>query len=167
MQDAARAAQLTPRTFPSVEWFQAVAERMAAQPEKYRRLGAMDLTLVPRIRFADGRVERYRLRFVGHRCAAVARVAVEGEVEGPHAVVLDGEYAAWREMVENVRRHGAADLTHTLNYLTLPDWPFRLEADDADEGQLDVDRFYRYAESLQEFFDEAAAIETEFVPDEG
>jgi hypothetical protein len=33
-----------------------------------------------------------------------------------------------------------------------------------DEGQdqLDVDRFYRYNESLQEFFNEAAAVETRF-----
>ena len=35
------------------------------------------------------------------------------------------------------------------------------------EGQLDVDRFYRYNETLQEFFDEAAAVETQFVANGG
>jgi hypothetical protein len=29
-------------------------------------------------------------------------------------------------------------------------------------NQLDVDRFYRYQETLQEFFDEAAGFRTEF-----
>jgi hypothetical protein len=68
-------------------------------------------------------------------------------------------------MVENIRRHGHADLTHTLNYLTLPDWPLRL-IPTADDDQLDVDRFYRYNESLQQFFDEAAGVETRFRDEE-
>ena len=77
--------------------------------------------------------------------------------------MLEGEYAAWKEMVENIRQHGHADRTHTLNYLTLPDWPLRLAPLDESQDQLDVDRFYRYNESLQEFFNEAAAVDTEFV----
>ena len=47
-------------------------------------------------------------------------------------------------MVENISQNGHADLSHTLNYLTLPDWPLRLVPVDDGEGQLDVDRFYRY-----------------------
>jgi hypothetical protein len=149
--------------FPSVGWFRALADRMAAQPEKYRRLGAMDLTLVPRITFPDGHAELYSLAFEGHRCRAVERVESTAAVDGRHPVVLEGEYAAWREMLENIRHHGHADLTHTLNYLTLPDWPLRLHPVDDGEGQLDVDRFYRYNETLQEFFDETARIDTRFV----
>lgn len=154
---------MTPvETFPSLGWFHALAERMAARPEKYRKLGALDLTLVPRIIFPDGRSESYRLEFHGHGCRAVTTLA-SGEVpRDGHPVVLEGEYVAWREMVDNIRRHGRADLTHTLNYLTLPDWPLRLIAA-GDDGQLDVDRFYRYNETLQEFFDDAAAVETRFV----
>jgi hypothetical protein len=150
-------------TFPSLAWFEHLAARMAAQPEKYRRLGAMDLTLLPRVTFPDGRTETYRLVFEGHTCRAVERL--EGEARGPlgrHEVVLEGGYDAWREMIENIQRHGRADLRHTLNYLTLPDWPLRLLPVDEEQGQLDVDRFYRYMQSLQEFFDEAAAVETRF-----
>lgn len=151
-------------TFPSVGWFRALADRMAAQPEKYRRLGAMDLTLVPRIVFPDGHAELYSLAFEGHRCAAVERLESAAAIRGRHPVVLEGEYAAWREMLENIHRHGRADLTHTLNYLTLPDWPLRLlPVDEEGEGQLDVDRFYRYNETLQEFFDETASVDTRFV----
>jgi hypothetical protein len=149
-------------TFPSVPWFRALTERMAAQPEKYRRLGVVDLTLVPRIVFPDGRAEHYALRFEGHCCPAVEQPAALDQVRGRHPVLIEGDYAAWKEMVESIRRGGRADLTHTLNYLTLPDWPLRLIPLDEAEGQLDVDRFYRYNESLQQFFDEAAAVETDF-----
>jgi hypothetical protein len=154
-------------TFPSVGWFRALADRMAAQPEKYGRLGATDLTLVPRIVFPDGHAELYGLAFEGHRCRAVERLERADAAPGRHPVVLEGGYGAWREMVENIRQHGHADLTHTLNYLTLPDWPLRLVPVDEGEGQLDVDRFYRYAETLQSFFDETAAVDTRFVDDRG
>jgi hypothetical protein len=150
-------------TFPSVAWFRHLAERMAAQPDKYRRLGVLDLTLVPHIRFPDGHAEVYSLAFEGYGCPVVEQADGPEAVRGRHPVMIEGEYAAWREMIENIRGHGRADLTHTLNYLTLPDWPFTLSPLDAAEGQLDVDRFYRYNDSLQEFFNEAAAIDTEFV----
>lgn len=149
-------------TFPSVDWFRRLAERMAAQPEKYRKLGVVDLTLVPRIAFPDGRTETYSLRFEGYGCTAIAQLARPEAVAGPHPVLIEGEYAAWREMIDAIREHGRADLHHTLNYLTLPDWPLRLSALDEEQGQIDVDRFYRYNDSLQEFFDEAAAVETRF-----
>jgi hypothetical protein len=153
-------------TFPSVGWFRTLADRMAAAPEKYRKLGALDLTLVPRVTFPDGHSETFSLVFAGNGCQAVERVESTHAIRGPHPVILEGDYAAWREMIENIRRHGRADLQHTLNYLTLPDWPFRL-VPVTDDGQLDVDRFYRYNETLQEFFDEAARLETRFIANGG
>jgi hypothetical protein len=45
-----------------------------------------------------------------------------------------------------------------LNTLTLADWPMQVSA----ANQLDVDRFYRYQQTLQEFFDEAGRFETDF-----
>ena len=143
--------------FPSTGWFQRLADAMDRKPEKYRRLGVIDLTLVLKIDFPEGRSERYGLCFEGYRCTRVTRLADDAPIAGKHPVVLEGELAAWQDMVENIEQHGAADLTHTLNYLTLPDWPLRLVAA-SDEDQLDVDRFYRYNESLQEFFNEAAHV---------
>ncbi len=153
--------------FPSAGWFRRLTHRMAAQPEKYRKLGAMDLTLVPRVTFPDGHSEVYSLAFEGHSCRAVEQLPGPEAVHGQHPVILEGDYAAWKEMVENIHQNGHADLTHTLNYLTLPDWPLRLVPVDEGEGQLDVDRFYRYNQTLQEFFDEAAAVETLFVANGG
>jgi hypothetical protein len=148
--------------FPSVAWFERLADRMAGQADKYTRLGTLDITLVPRIVFPDGHAELYSLSFQCYACERVEHPGSVGEIAGRHPVIMEGEYAAWKEMVENIRAHGHADLQHTLNYLTLPDWPFRLSPVDEGEGQLDVDRFYRYNESLQAFFDEAAAVETDF-----
>lgn len=149
-------------TFPSRGWFSRLAERMEAQPEKYRKLGPIDLTLAVRIEFPDHHVELYSLDFDAYGCHEVKRLERLADATGRHIVVIDGEYSAWKEMVENIRAHGVADLTHTLNYLTLPEWPLRLSPVDSSEGQLDVDRFYRYNESLQEFFNEAAGVDTRF-----
>jgi hypothetical protein len=153
---------MTPSTFPSVAWFQRLADAMAAQPEKYRKLGPLDLTLIVRVVYPNGSGQVHALDFQGTRCVAITSLPSASTVRGRHSVILEGDYAAWKEMIESIRAHGGADLTHTLNYLTLPDWPLRLVAVDEAEGQLDVDRFYRYQESLQAFFDEAAAVETRF-----
>ncbi len=145
--------------FPSVAWFRRLADAMAAAPERYRRLGPLDLTLVPRITMRDGEIRTFVLVFQGYGCRSVEEIPLAGADCGPHPVAVEGEYDAWREMVENIRAHGAADLQHTLNFLTLPDWPLRLVPLDEAAGQLDVDRFYRYIESLQEFFNEAARVD--------
>ena len=144
------------QTFPSTAWFRALAERMAAQPQKYRNLGSMDLTLLPRIVFPDGHAELYGLAFEGHRCRSVDRLPDVGAVRTRHPVVIEGEYAAWREMIENIRANAGPDLTHSLNYLTFPDYPMRVTGPD----QLEVDAFYRYNQSLQRFFNGAAVVPT-------
>jgi hypothetical protein len=146
--------------FPSAEWFGRLAAAMEAAPERYRRLGPMDLTLVPRIVMPDGETRTFVLIFQGFRCVSVGEAGSATADCGPHPVALEGEYAAWREMIENIAAHAGADLDHTLNFLTLPDWPLRIVPLDEAGGQLDADRFYRYIESLQEFFNEAARVET-------
>jgi hypothetical protein len=147
-------------TFPSVEWFRRLGAAMAAAPERYRKIGPMNLTLVPRIVMPDGTTRTFVLRFDGFRCASIDEAVAADASCGPHPVALEGEYAHWREMIDDIRAHGGADLSHTLNFLTLPDWPLRIVPLDEAAGQLDADRFYRYIESLQEFFNEAAHVET-------
>ena len=143
--------------FPSVEFFRQLADRMHARRDAYARMGPVDLTLIVRVVYPDTTAELYALAFQGFACDVTAPKRVE-DVATPHPVVIEGEIEPWREMIQNIREHGAADLNHTLNYLTLPDWPFRLVAVDDDEGQLDVDRFYRYQANLQAFFDEAGEL---------
>jgi hypothetical protein len=145
--------------FPSIAWFEALRQAMLAHQDACRSLGGIDLTLVPTITFPDGRVERYALVFAPYDGVAVRQIESPAEIVGPR-VIIEGDYTVWREMVENIRAHGGADLQHTLNYLTLPDWPLRVTSNS--HGQRDVHCFYRYQENLQEFFDEAAAVATEF-----
>jgi hypothetical protein len=61
-------------------------------------------------------------------------------------------------MIRSIQQHGKAELAYTLNTLTLADFPMRVTA----ENQLDVDAFYRFQETLQEFFDEASSFHTAF-----
>jgi hypothetical protein len=141
--------------FPSTEWFLALKTLMEEDPERYRRLGTVDVVLVAKI---DGphASELYEITFRGYRCIGVRALPSLTEAS-PGAVVLEGNLETWREMIAAIGKNGKADLPHTLNTLTLADVPMRVTAD----NQLDVDRFYRYQETLQEFFDEAAAVATD------
>lgn len=142
--------------FPSADWFRALAVAMERAAERYRRLGTIDLVLVAKIDSADGS-ECYELTFAGYRCTAVRRLASPAEAS-PSAVVLEGPDEAWRGMIRSIEHEGKADLAHTLNTLTLADVPMRLVAED----QLAIDAFYRFQETLQQFFDEAAGFRTAF-----
>ncbi|MEO6197211.1 MAG: hypothetical protein ABIP58_03795 [Dehalococcoidia bacterium] len=66
-------------------------------------------------------------------------------------------------MVRNIRANGAADIEHSLNRLTMADVPLKLVARD----QLQADIFYRFNQSFQAFFNEAAHVPTEFAIPEG
>jgi len=142
--------------FPSVEFFEALRERANSDPERLRRLGTVDMTLVVKIDYPD-RVECYEIVFAGYRCVRTRRIASPSNA-ARGAIVLEGPYAAWREMIDNIVANGHADLEHTLNTLTLMDTPLHVDSD----NQLDTDLFYRYQENLQEFFDGAAAIGAPF-----
>lgn len=148
--------------FPSAGWFRRLSHLMAAHARNCREADTMDLTVVPRITFPDGHSEVYSLAFEGHRCRQVCQPESPEALRGRHAIILEAEYGAWREMIENIRREGHADLTHTLDHLTTLHTPFRLVPVDDGAGQLDIDRFYRHSRMLQEFFDEAAALDTRF-----
>jgi hypothetical protein len=141
--------------FPSIEFFDALRERANADPERLRRLGTVDMTLVVKIDYRD-RAECYEIVFSGYRCVSTRRIAKPADIAG--AIVLEGPYAAWREMIDNIVANGQADLDHTLNTLTLMDTPLHVDSD----NQLDTDLFYRYQENLQEFFDGASAINASF-----
>lgn len=54
--------------------------------------------------------------------------------------------------------HGRPDLEHTLNRLSHMGTPMQLIGDDV----LKTDLYFRYAQSLQEFFNASARFETRF-----
>jgi hypothetical protein len=143
--------------FPSKAWFQALQERAAAKPDRFKKLGFADAN-VGIVVTADngGAPAGFVLEFSGYGCKQIATTAQPGDVAD---FVLVGPYGVWKEMIENIRQNGEADLQHTLNVLTLPGVPLKLEAGD----QLKADLFFRYNQTLQEFFNGAAEVETEFI----
>jgi len=136
-------------SFPSIEFFAELRERVNADPDRFRRLGTVDMTLVVKIDYSD-MSECYEVVFSGYRCVSVRKLPSAASI-ARGSIVVSGPYAAWREMVDNILANGQADLEHSLNTLTLLDTPMRVDAD----NQLDTDLFYRYQQNLQEFFDGA------------
>ena len=143
-------------TFPSKAWFEAVGERVDEDREHFRTLGYFDARVGVSID-ANGHGRRgYVLDFVNYGVRDVREVA---DPLAAADFVIEGDAAAWTEMIRNIQKHNGADLAHTLNRLTMAGVPLRVAARD----QLDIDVFYRFNQSLQAFFDEAAKVPTEFV----
>jgi hypothetical protein len=141
--------------FPSTTFFQRLAERMRADEPAFRRIGPLDCTMVVKVELAPGRSAFYEVAFEAFRVKSI-RSLERIEEAAPRHFVIEGSLETWREMIENIRRHGAADLEHTLNYLTLRDEPMRVGGTD----QLETDAFYRYNQTLQRFFDGSAQVKT-------
>lgn len=140
--------------FPSVEWFEAVSAKADEDAETFERLGWCDATVGIDVR--DGaEAQSFVLTFEGYRCVAVEEV--DGDALAAADFTLRADHDVWREMVENVRENGRADLEHTLNHLQLPSI---IELVAEDQGQADL--FYRYNQTFQEFFNKAATVPTEF-----
>lgn len=141
--------------FPSLEFFRAMQTLMQRERERFKRLGYFDTTFG--VRVLDGpRAHQYVLRFEVFECAEVRAVNDLGR----EAVdfILEGDLAAWVEMLRNIQQHGAADVAHSINTLTHLGERMRVLYDDPDGH----DKLYRFAESVQEFLDLAAKLEIEF-----
>ena len=143
--------------FPSTQWFRRLATRMAGDAPAFRALGAVECVMVVKIDRAGGGADLHEIVFDGFEVRSVRRLA-RLEDAAPGHFVLEASLDTWREMIENIRANDGPDLTHTLNYLTFPDYPMRVTGPD----QLEVDAFYRYNQSLQRFFNGAAAVPTAY-----
>jgi hypothetical protein len=149
--------------FPSVTWFEGLAGAVARRGDGREALGPLELTLVVRVLYPEGHDRLIAVEFRDGRCVAVTAPADLADVANPHAVVLEGVHDAWKEMIEAIHAHGAADPDHTLDRLTQWTGPLRLRALDDADGPLDLERFHHHRAQLQAFFNEAAAIDTRFV----
>ncbi|MDO8614150.1 MAG: hypothetical protein Q7T33_00240 [Dehalococcoidia bacterium] len=140
-------------TFPSVEWFKAIAE-IVNPDEGFRRLGTCDAGVgvkVPDLK------KYYKLTFEAFEVADVREVS-EADAEDSD-FWLELPYGKWKEMLQNIKQNGAADLHHTLNTIDL-------EEPDGFARSLDGyrrDAFYRFNQTFQYFFDASVKLETHFV----
>jgi hypothetical protein len=136
--------------FPSVEFFTALQSRMRDAAERFRRLGFFDTTFA--LRVTGGAERTFVLSFEVFDCVDVREPAGPAE---PVDFTLEGSLAAWREMLENIHKHGHADADHSINTLTHFGEKIRVVYSDPDGH----DRLYRFVESIQEFFDLAAGLD--------
>ena len=93
------------------------------------------------------------VNFKGYEVESIRELESLGEARPEHFVV-EAPLEVWKEMIENIENRGEPDLEHTLNYLTFPDDPMVVDGPD----QLMIDAFYRYNQSMQLFFNGAAAL---------
>lgn len=136
----------------SVAFFDRLADAMAADPERYERLGDIELALVLVMRRPDGDPFRLRMSFHGITCEGVAEVAAGEETSAD--CWLEGALEDWQAMFANIVEHGHAVEQWTLNTLTLFGDRISLHATDP----MGEDRFHRFNQTLQEFVDAAARL---------
>ena len=136
-----------PDAFPSSEWFEDLASDPSDRPDVYHSLGFADFRLIVEIVDPPRPPRSFALVLDGYD------VSFAGEIEDPSQFAPDatisGALGDWREMVENIVDNAGADRSHTLNALSLAEFPLRVTSDDP----MGRDKFFRYAETLQTLFD--------------
>jgi hypothetical protein len=149
---AKRATAKTKLNFPSVEWFQALAD-LAKEDERYRKYGRLNAVVVFKV--GSKMIEvTYDVLDV-HSIHEVNENALR---DADFVVELSPEH--WEQMLANIKEHGHATQDWTLNTLDL-----RFE-DPIHKNLLDdgfkADMFFRYNPSLQRFFDNVSELEYSF-----
>ncbi len=139
-------------TFPSTEWFEALAEVMNDNRADFEALGSTDCTMVVQVGESSPE-ELIEVTFRAYSVASIRRLNSLDEAAAEH-FVISASRETWQEMISNIIDHGHPDLEHTLNFLTFPDDPMFVDGPD----QLQIDAFYRYNQSLQLFFNGAARV---------
>ena len=144
-----------PVVFPSEEFFRALAAAMRANEDRFRHLGFFDVTIGIRVQpdRGDGGEHLFVLAFEVFECTLAE--AVPNFTPFRVDFVLEGKQSAWREMFDNIRANGGADVAHSINTLTHFGERLTLRYDDPDGH----DKLYRFAESVQQFFDLAATLD--------
>jgi hypothetical protein len=136
--------------FPSVEWFQALADRLNASGS-FQRLGSCDAEVG--IQVGD---RYFEVDFDAFEITGVREIDAARAQELDFVLVQSPE--AWRAMIEDIRANGRATGNFTLNSLDSQG------AEEFARGQdyHRRDLFYRYNQTFQEYFDQAAKVDTVF-----
>lgn len=137
-------------TFPSTDWFQALAD-LVRDDADFRKFGTIDLEMG--VEVGD---EVWKVVFEAFEVTEV--VQIDAEAAEPLDFVLSMTPSGWHDMLENIKQNGAADLDHTLNTLDLNNPENFARGQDYHRR----DKFYRFNQTLQDFFDASARLDTSF-----
>jgi hypothetical protein len=146
-------ATKTKATFPSLDWFNALKDIVNAD-ESYKRIGTCDSVIG--IKIPDLQ-KYYKITFEAFEVDKVEETD-EGDAEGTD-FWLEMPYARWKDMIENIKDNGKADLHHTLNTIDLEDPEGLARSNDGYRR----DAFYRFNQTFQYFFDASVRVDTSFV----
>ena len=135
-------------------FFEALATEMNAHPERFTVLGDCDMVAALAMRQDDGSAFVVQIVFEELRCENVSVTDLDGALLADYW--LDGPMAAWQTMFDDIVTHGAATGRLTINSLTLLGDDIRLRGNDP----MGVDKFSRFNQTLQEYFDGAARTHT-------
>jgi hypothetical protein len=136
--------------FPSLKWFEAL-RAIVNKDARLRRFGTCDA--VVGVKVLD---KVYEVTFDAFDCAGVREIAT-GDLANTD-FYLEAPYETWREMLENIKERGRPDRRHTLNSIDFVDPEGFAKSND----QSQKDKFYRYGQTFQEFFNASAEVETKF-----
>jgi hypothetical protein len=136
--------------FPSVEWFEEAADRLN-KSDSFERLGTCDTDMG--VQVGD---DYYEITFEAFECSGVKEIDAARADELDFVLVQSPE--AWKDMLENIKQNGHAEHEYTLNSLDLnTETEFALGKD-----YTRRDAFYRFNQTLQDFFDFTATMETTY-----
>jgi len=138
----------------SVLLFKHLATRMDEEGRRFERLGDVDIDLAIVMHRPDGPTFRVLLEFRGISCHSVREIP-DGQ-ERAADCWLEGMYADFQAMFDDISANGGATGAWTLNTLTLFGDRISLHATDP----VGEDRFHRFNQTLQEFFDGAGDART-------
>lgn len=145
--------------FPSVEWFKQLAKLMNTNRARQEQLGYVDCVATFSVGDdSNGATPRhFQVTFEEFEAIGVKEVSSEEVVSADFALVASTE--TWSEMIRSIAEGGGQpDLDHSLNRLSHMGTPMKLNAPDP----LKADLYFRYNQSLQEFFDASAGFTTVF-----
>ena len=98
-----------------------------------------------------------KLVFDGYEIPEIADISTSADAEDLDFTLVMSE-DRWREMIENIQSNGHADLHHTLNTIDLESPEELAKGEDYNRRDL----FYRFNQTLQDFFDASSTVETTF-----
>ena len=136
--------------FPSVEWLQEAAN-LLNKSDSFKRLGTTDCEMG--VQVGD---QFYEVDFEAFEITKVSLIDAARAADLDFTLVQTPD--AWQAMLEDIKLNGRATHDFTLNSLDLRTTEELARGKDYHRR----DAFYRFNQTFQEYFDNAAKMETTF-----
>ncbi len=154
-QGSAAAGAADAIDFPSLAWFERLAAMMNDNRARQEKLGYVDCVAG----FSVAGTEALTVQVSFDEFEAVDVRVVDASEASRADFTLEAELETWQAMIESIAAgNGRPALDQTLNRLSHTGTPLRLSSDDP----LRRDMYFRFNQSLQEFFNASASFETSF-----